>query len=59
MVKINFSTENAAFRDEEGRLETWEINRILTEISYKIKIGYTSGVIMDYNGNKVGEWTID
>lgn len=59
MVKINFSTENAAFRDEAGRLETWEINRILTEISYKIKIGYTSGVIMDYNGNKVGDWSID
>lgn len=59
MVKINFTTGNAAFRDDEGNLQTWEISRILKEIADKIGMGYTCGSIIDYNGNKVGDWTID
>lgn len=58
-MKIEFSTENAAFRDECGNIDSYEIARILREIAEKVQIGYTYGPIMDYNGNKVGSWSID
>ena len=53
-MKIEFETSNAAF-DEYG---TYEVIRILDEIGRKLDNGYDHGVIMDINGNKVGEWSL-
>lgn len=61
MFKLEMKTGNAAFCNpdtcnEDEFLEGIEINRILEEIQREIEEGYTSGVIMDINGNKVGKW---
>ena len=61
MFKLQFKTDNAAFRDEyRGR----EIARILTVLAESVwdemlgEGGRTEGPIMDRNGNKVGEWSL-
>ena len=54
-MKIEFSTDNAAF-DEYGVYE--ETNRILKVIAEYIRIGCDCGSIMDINGNKIGEWSL-
>lgn len=59
MVKIEFTTGNAAFRTEDERLDEYEVARILKDIAEKIESGATYGAIIDYNGNKVGSWSID
>lgn len=63
MVKIEFETEGAAFTDEYGENDDYmknkEICRILDKISKEIEEGYTFGLIMDINGNKVGNYRID
>lgn len=54
-MKIKFSTSSVAF-EEYGY---WEhIDRILKDISEKIRLGYDHGPIMDINGNKIGEWSL-
>lgn len=53
-MKIEFSTGNAAF-DEYG---TYEVERILEKIIRQVENGYEDGVIMDINGNKIGEWEL-
>ena len=56
MLKIEFSTENAAFSDD---LLTEECARILRRIADRIEGEHrTAGNAMDVNGNKVGEWSI-
>ena len=57
-MKIEFATGNAAFDEECGGSLEYETIRILREICEKIEIGYTDGVIMDINGNKIGEWEL-
>lgn len=55
-MKIEFSTSNIAF-EEYGYLE--HIQKILNDISDKIWDGQTYGPIMDVNGNKIGQWSLD
>ena len=57
-MKIQFSTEGAAFIEYGylGRAE--EIKRILDTISEKVELGHEDGVIMDVNGNKIGGWSL-
>lgn len=57
-MKIEFTTENAAFDEECGGSLEYETIRILGEICEKIEIGYTEGSIIDINGNKVGYWKL-
>lgn len=46
-----------AYKDRtEGR---YELQRNLMDISRKLTNGYDSGVIMDINGNKVGDWSVE
>ena len=59
MVKIEFTTGNAAFRTEDERLDEYEVARILKDIAEKIESGATSGSVIDYNGNKIGTWSIN
>lgn len=53
MFKMSFKTGNAAFEDME-----FEVTRILQDVKHEVRSGYTEGTIMDYNGNKVGEWSL-
>lgn len=60
---IKIATGGAAFRDafsgEENELcEAAECRRILKNICEQLDAGYRDGVIMDVNGNRVGEWSM-
>ena len=57
-MKIEFTTENAAFNEECGGSLEYETIRILGEICENIEIGCTEGSIIDINGNKVGYWKL-
>lgn len=57
-MKIEFTTENAAFSEECGGSLEYETIRILGEICEKIEMRCTEGSIVDINGNKVGEWKL-
>jgi len=68
MFKIEIKTGNAAFRsdyltDKNGDYvldpQGTEVVRILKDIERKIEFGHDSGIILDINGNKVGEWSYD
>ena len=57
MFKCEIKTGNAAFgesKEEEGM----EIARLLREIADDIaNYGWTDGLCVDYNGNRVGNWS--
>lgn len=62
MFKLEIKTGGAAFcnPDTGNEDEFWEgieINRLLEKVKIEIEEGYTSGVLMDINGNKVGKWS--
>lgn len=62
MFKLEIETDNAAFCDpytgsEDEFWEGIEINRFLEKVQIKIEEGYTSGTIIDINGNRVGKWS--
>ena len=61
MLKIEIKTGGAAYRDENDELDrsAYELRRNLKEIMEKLEYGYQSGYIMDINGNKVGEWSLE
>ena len=50
-IKIKLNTDNQAFEDNQ------EIERILQEAVKKIASGISQGILRDYNGNKVGQFT--
>ena len=52
-IKIEFSTDNAAFDDDAGP----EIHRILQAIRMDISHGGTGSQIRDLNGNTIGAWS--
>lgn len=60
MFKLKFNTGNAAFMTEDGEedqmLECEESARILIDIASKLEHGYRNGLIMDFNGNHIGEF---
>ena len=61
MLKIEIKTSGAAYSEDdalttEGR---YELHRNLMDISRKLINGYDNGVIMDINGNKVGNWSLE
>lgn len=63
-MRIQFSTENAAFKDEyaddiaNNVYMRNEIARILKKTAAYIENGYSGGPIMDLNGNKIGSWQL-
>lgn len=74
MFKLKIHTGGAAYRDEndpnpkhlgggiyEDRLDpySFELRRNLKEVINKLELGYTSGNIIDINGNKAGEWSLE
>ena len=52
-IKIEFSTDNAAFNDDAGL----EIRYVLQSVALNITAAYTSGPIRDSNGNTIGAWS--
>jgi hypothetical protein len=58
MFRIEIKTGGAAFRDEDDNLDEtgYEVRRLLKGIEEKIKNGYTGGILIDINGNRVGSW---
>lgn len=63
MLRIEFKTGNAAFRDEDGNLDGYTVADYLREkandIADDIENGYEEGFLVDINGNKVGSWQLE
>ena len=52
--RLQIKCDNAAFEDLEG-----EVGRILRRVAADVaEQGDRSGVCMDYNGNRVGSYTL-
>ena len=61
MLKIEIKTGGPAYSEDdvlttEGR---YELQRNLMDICRKITNGYDEGNIIDINGNKVGNWSVE
>lgn len=56
MFKMQIETDNAAFQDGAAGAETARILRLIAD---RLESGSTSGVALDYNGNKVGAWALN
>lgn len=62
MFKVEIETGNAAFKDpftgeDDDFMEAAEIKSLLAHISLALERGEKDGVVMDFNGNKVGSWS--
>ena len=62
MFKVEIETGNAAFKDpitgeDDDFMEAAEIKSLLAHISLALERGEKAGVVMDFNGNKVGSWS--
>jgi len=49
--KLSLNCDNDAFWQPE-----LEVTRILKQLAKKVENGLVEGVILDHNGNKVGNW---
>ena len=59
MFNLNIKTGGAAYQFEDHLdYSHTELIRNLKEIISKLEDGQESGVVMDINGNKVGEWKV-
>lgn len=63
MLKVNIKTGNAIFTEETGKVTTdfggrCEISRLLRKIADSVESGSCSGVVIELNGNRCGEWTL-
>lgn len=63
MFKLQFSTDNAAFRNEDETICTLEVGQLLHaeagRIYNQIQRGVKDGLIFDHNGNHCGSWSLD
>ena len=64
MFKLEIDTGNAAFHDSytgeaDELTEAAEIMRILATVQEKLNLGYREGACFDYNGNMVGQWSLE
>ena len=67
MLKIEIKTGGSAFHCEEPEENPAldkecmcsEVSRLLKKVGKQIADGECYGVIMDLNGNKVGEWSLE
>ena len=62
-MKIEFSTDNDVFKnpitgEDDHFYCKKECIRILENIKGQVFDGRTSGLILDINGNKIGEWSL-
>lgn len=61
MFELKIKTSNAAYRDDDYNLDSsnYELIRNLKSVIHKLESGYDEGIIMDINGNRVGEWKLE
>ena len=68
MFTVKIRTGNAAFRSDEFQDEdgnncldpcSCELRRLLDDVKKQLVRGYTDGTLIDINGNRVGEWSLD
>lgn len=59
MFTLKIKTGGSAFYDDDGNRDPYEVIRLLRQVETILENGYTSGILMDVNGNKVGEWHYD
>ena len=61
MFKMEIQTGGAAFRDEYNNLDAtgYEVSKLLKKVAEKIENGYSGGILIDTNGNRVGSWKYD
>jgi len=59
-VNITFATDNDAYRDpaDARMLDRYGVAETIREIAEAVEGGRESGVVMDVNGNRVGEWSL-
>ena len=60
MFKLEIETDGAAFRDDNGEAldpKARELRVLLGKVEIQLAHGFTDGVLMDGNGNKVGHWS--
>lgn len=62
MFKMEIKTGGAAFKDpytgeDDDYSETLEIRSLMAKVMGELENGKTSGVVIDTNGNKVGQWS--
>lgn len=53
---MEFDTGNAAFADDNGGDEAAQILRYVAK---QVADGFTSGLITDSNGNRIGTWYVE
>lgn len=53
--RLEIKTTNAAFEEDPGP----ELARLLREAADKVENGTVTGILHDYNGNRVGEYGTD
>lgn len=58
-VTIAFKVGNAAFRLDDGTLDEVAVGAKIVEVGTKIANGARYGSIIDINGNKVGEFSVE
>lgn len=58
MISVTVTTDNAAFRHDDGTLNRDEAARVLTEAAEKIRDGADTGTVLDYNGNAVAAFHV-
>jgi hypothetical protein len=49
---VNFDCDNDAFAISPE----FEVSRVLRQISKKVEDGFVNGPVMDFNGNRIGDW---
>jgi hypothetical protein len=55
--KVEFDCDNAAFGETDFERKA-EVCSILKEVEAKVDAGFTSGIVRDANGNRVGEFSL-
>lgn len=58
-VRIEFSTDNAAFRYGDGELVLAEVDAVVSAARRNIAKGRMDGPLFDSNGNTVGSYVVD
>ena len=60
---LTMSLDNSAYQyvhdDDSTELDVSAVAVNIRAVANDIERGWTKGIIMDYNGNKVGHWSID
>jgi hypothetical protein len=59
MVKIEFETDSAAFRDADNCIDTYEVSWILNTLKNRIIRGDLEGKIQDSNGDTIGKYSVE